>query len=119
MNLPPTPGTRPEQPQASPERLGTTMLALPTTRLLSDDQRDGRACPWCAAPVTEDTGIDLGTRPGPLGIPIHPRGCAPCVHRVAHHTYRRHSTYCQRCERDPAQCEARRTLRRLAQEGTR
>ncbi|MEV6124337.1 hypothetical protein AB0M23_28155 [Streptomyces sp. NPDC052077] len=101
----------------TPEKHGTTMLALPKTRLLSDDQRDGRACPWCADPVTQATGVDLGIRPGPVGLPIHPWGCPRCVHRIAVVTYRRHSTYCRRCERDPTRCEARRTLRRLAGAG--
>ncbi|MYU21278.1 hypothetical protein [Streptomyces sp. SID8352] len=104
------------RPAMSPEKRGTTMLELPTPRLLSDDQRDGRACPWCADPVTEDTGIDLGVRPGPLGTPIHPWACQPCVHRVAVERYGRHPRYCQRCERAPDRCEARRTLGRLVEE---
>ncbi|MYU25505.1 hypothetical protein [Streptomyces sp. SID8352] len=91
------------------------MLALPKTYLLSDDQRDGRACPWCAGPVTEDTGIDLGIRPGPLGTPIHPRGCQPCVHQEVVTVYERHQTDCYRCK-PTRPCEARRTLSRLVED---
>ncbi|MYU22859.1 hypothetical protein [Streptomyces sp. SID8352] len=104
------------QAASTPEQRGTTMLALPQLRLLSDAQRDGRACPWCATSVTEDTGVDLGIRPSPAGVPIHPRGCRPCVHRVAATTYTKHPNGCDQCERRRP-CEARRTLQLLTEEG--
>lgn len=48
-----------------PIAAGTTMLALPTTRTLTDGQRDGDDCPWCRVELTTATRVDLGVRPGP------------------------------------------------------
>ncbi|MGX1116424.1 hypothetical protein RKD37_001787 [Streptomyces ambofaciens] len=103
-------------PSFDPIAVGTSMLALPKTSALTDGQRDGENCPWCSVELTTRTRVDLGARPGPYGVAIHPWGCRVCVSRQARDAYARHPRYCERCARDPYSCDVRRIWRRLALE---
>ncbi|MGX1248678.1 hypothetical protein RKD48_001189 [Streptomyces ambofaciens] len=103
-------------PSFDPIAVGTSMLALPKTSALTDGQRDGENCPWCSVELTTRTRVDLGARPGPYGVTIHPWACRVCVSRQARDAYARHPRYCERCARDPYSCDVRRIWRRLALE---
>ena len=94
---------------------GTTMLALPHVRKLTDGQRDGNACPWCDKPLTAVQGIDLGVRPGPFNLTIHPRGCRACVNAAARRAFAVHCRTCMHCTTS-RRCDTRQVLRRLALE---
>ncbi|WP_266446846.1 hypothetical protein [Streptomyces sp. NBC_01373] len=90
------------------------LLALPRTSGLSDPQRRGTACVWCAVTLAPETARDLGARPGPGGGQIFPRGCPGCLKVAALQEYGDHTGSCEQCVDDPALCSTRRSLRRLA-----
>lgn len=98
-----------------PAQRGTTMLALPHAPSLTEDQREGGTCPWCGTPLTPATSIDLGVRPGPYGVTIHPRGCRACVNTEARRVYAHHCRVCSRCQMRQY-CDTHQVLRRLALE---
>lgn len=91
---------------------GTTMLALPFTASLTEDQLSGAACPWCGRALPEGDVIHLGQRPGPWGESIYPCGCQVCVHKSATRTLATHRTACQRCQKG-TECGTYRVLVRL------
>ncbi|MFJ8543344.1 hypothetical protein ACIRFH_15255 [Streptomyces sp. NPDC093586] len=63
--------------------------------LLTDAQRDGRACPWCDVSVTAETGIDLGERTlHRAAAIIHPVACQSCTSREALDAYVTHHRTC-------------------------
>ncbi|MFB6787708.1 hypothetical protein ACFCWT_13630 [Streptomyces olivaceus] len=103
-------------PAFDPIAAGTSMLVLPKTSRLTDGQRDGENCPWCNALLAPTDRLDLGVRPGPYGIPIHPWACPGCVTAQARLAYAQHGRYCVRCQKDPTRCSVRRLWRRLALE---
>ncbi|MFJ8146061.1 hypothetical protein ACIQ6R_13410 [Streptomyces sp. NPDC096048] len=103
-------------PALDPVQSGTAMLALPKTSTLTAGQLDGEECPWCGTELTIRARVDLGERPGPQGVTIHPWACGPCVTTQARETYNRHPSYCTRCAKDPYSCGVRRVWRRLALE---
>jgi len=57
----------------------TTQLPAPTS--LTDMQRRGTACVWCAGRLATETAVDLGIRPDPdcPWASWFPRACPSCV----------------------------------------
>jgi hypothetical protein len=92
------------------------LLPLPKFETLSGLQTRGAACVWCGATLTTPTARDLGTRPGPGGVQIFPRGCASCARDRAARVYQIHVAHCGSCLRN-APCADRQGLRLLASEG--
>ncbi|NUS79137.1 MAG: hypothetical protein HOV70_23460 [Streptomyces sp.] len=83
---------------------------------MSDDQREGRSCPWCNTPVTPETGVDLGDRRvDGEQLVLHPAACRRCIGELARAAYARHGRTCVACYRQQ-DCGDRRLLRRLALE---
>lgn len=88
-------------------------LALPDPVRITEDQRCGRHCCWCAGPLTVETAVDLGER----RYPVHwfPRCCAPCI-RAASNS---HVGMCETCVETPGACETAAALRHLVREHSR
>lgn len=97
------------------EARGAALIPLPGMHpLMTDDQREGRACPWCNTPTTPKS-IDLGERELQNAAPIHPVACRRCTNREARTTWVRHRRTCVTCTHDEY-CPSSRLLRRLALE---
>lgn len=101
----------------TPDARGATLIPLAGMYpLMTDAQRAGTACPWCNAPVTAETGIDLGERPlDRVGDVIHPVACLRCTNAQACRAYAYHCRTCTTC-RYAEYCEPKMLLRRLALE---
>ncbi|MYS91462.1 MULTISPECIES: hypothetical protein [Streptomyces] len=82
---------------------------------LTGVQTRGASCAWCQTPLTIETAVDLGERPGPGGVTIFPRGCCTCVRSVADRVYKIHVAKCSQCLRNQ-HCPDRDGLRHLASE---
>lgn len=84
--------------------------------LMTDGQREGRACPWCNTAVTLETGVDLGERRlDRAGDVIHPVACRSCANRQARASFAHHCRMCFRCK-DGECCQDKMLLHRLAVE---
>jgi hypothetical protein len=83
--------------------------------LMTDDQRRGRACPWCNTAVTAETDVDLGVRELPMVDSIRPVACRGCINEQARKSYYHHRRTCTTCLRDDY-CPASQQLRSLALE---
>ncbi len=100
----------------------TDLLPLPPVSRLAEEQVRGAVCVWCALTLTGETAIDLGTRSGSFaGVTADwfPRSCRDCLKEAALREYGDHTGTCEQCVDDPALCDARRALHRLALEGRR
>ncbi|MFD0053058.1 hypothetical protein ACFVHR_04940 [Streptomyces sp. NPDC127168] len=106
-----------DAPSADPAASGAALVSLAGMySCMSDDQREGRACPWCNTAVTPGTGVDLGARHVQGEEPVlHPFACRRCAGEQARAEYARHGRTCVACFRQE-DCEVRRLLRRLALE---
>ncbi len=105
--------------ETAPSASVLELLALPHVPRLSDAQRRGTACVWCAVALAPDTARNLGARPAPDGGQMFPRGCPNCIRGEALRVYGMHERTCEQCVDDPTVCDTRRALRRLALEGRR
>ncbi|MDF3144510.1 MULTISPECIES: hypothetical protein [unclassified Streptomyces] len=103
--------------QAPPAAGALKLLPLPKTSTLSDAQRRGVNCAWCAIVLTAETARSLGARPAPGGGQMFPRGCISCVSCEAERVYNVHSRSCPRCAAGRAECGIGRALQRTTLEG--
>ncbi|GGY97608.1 hypothetical protein GCM10010385_54280 [Streptomyces geysiriensis] len=79
-------------------RRGAAALAGGVFSLMTDAQREGRACPWCNVEVDLETGVDLGERELHRAMVVfHPVGCRTCVSREARDAHFTHHRTCTRC----------------------
>lgn len=92
--------------------LRVEVLDLPDPAGLTEDQRCGRCCCWCAARLTVETAVDLGERKEPTHW--FPRCCPSCI-RAAD---RSHVGMCETCVETPGDCETAAALRQLVREHT-
>ena len=88
-------------------------LDLPNPARLTEDQRCGRDCCWCAVRLTALTAVDLGERRAPLHW--FPRCCPACIRAAS----RSHVAMCETCVETPAACETAAALRQLVREHSR
>ena len=95
---------------------GVLLLPLPDTSTLSEAQRRGAACAWCATLLTADTAEDAGERPAPEGGQLFPRGCAHCAGAAAYRLLLAHAPACAQCQTDPA-CPVAIAANRLMRKG--
>ncbi|MEU8536195.1 hypothetical protein [Streptomyces parvulus] len=108
---------RPAEAPVDPVLGGARLIPMPGMHsCMSDDQRYGRACPWCNTPVTAESGVDLGERRLEREhLVLHPVACRDCIGEQARQAVTHHARTCLTCHRRQ-DCEARRLLRRLALE---
>jgi hypothetical protein len=99
-----------------PAKRGTTLIPLAGMYpLMTDAQRQGRACPWCNTAVTREADIDLGVRELPMVGSIRPVACRGCTNEQARKAYAHHRRICTPCLRSDY-CPTALKLRRLALE---
>lgn len=108
---PSPPGSAAVDPRMAP-------VELPAPRTLSEPQRRGRACVWCAVTLTPQTAIDLGERRevdshGSLRWSWFPRGCRACAGVRCYRALLDHSASCEQCADEPALCATGRAMRTI------
>lgn len=94
------------------------LALLPIPETLSDAQRDGHVCVWGGETLTANTAIDLGSRKADDRL-IFPRACRRDTGTAAWHLLLDHSSKCEQCVDNAANCELGRALLRLMREGRR
>jgi hypothetical protein len=106
-----------DAPAIDPTMSGTALILMGGMfPLMTDAQREGRACPWCNVEVTAETDYDLGERHlERVGDVIHPVACRPCTNQQAIKSHAHHCRTCTACTYGE-RCEDKLLLRRLALE---
>lgn len=93
-------------------------VPLPELDTLTERQRGGRVCVWCAVTLSTTTAVDLGERvERGRGLRWFPRGCYVCVDLMTYRALLDHTQACTQCaaglRRCPTETALTRTLRAL------
>ncbi|PZT70214.1 hypothetical protein DN402_31870 [Streptomyces sp. SW4] len=83
--------------------------------LMTDAQREGRACPGATRRSPLHPASTSASGPTRSRRVIHPVACRPCTNRQARDAWFHHRRTCLTCHKD-GYCEPSRMLRRLALE---